>query len=339
MVVPMENSFFEGGDDLDQDDLLKTLQGSSTFVLNVPFRSDGSTNDHLRLAKDFLVASFVGERLAPHCKAIRFMSIKSGSPQRAMISFSFVPEAHGALAAELHMLLAGLSDRSDGEAEVFREERDRYEQALLYDEMEVRFPTLVDDFFAHFVLAALDGWDEPSIERLRGKHPGILYGFWRSPRSGEVGYEVHVSSYCWIVPQGVDVRKVLRAYSQLGEDLQFEEALPISINNKEYLIRGNEAVQINSNIISAARWGAMEINERRKESNEGHLVELMGLLYGERPLTYLIDRHRPMPVCQDRRNQFIFLQPSILESQKVIEIEEEMRTLLDRRDTIINLIP
>jgi hypothetical protein len=91
MVVPMENSFFEGGDDLDQDDLLKTLQGYSTLMLNVPFRSDESTNDHLRLAKDFLVAPFVGERLAPHCKAIRFMSIRSGPPQRAMISFSFVP--------------------------------------------------------------------------------------------------------------------------------------------------------------------------------------------------------------------------------------------------------
>ena len=190
----------------------------------VPCPMFGSANSNIDIANDYLFALFLGESIASHCDNINCKET------RRSISFKFNPKSANTLADLLFQFCQAFNDEWEIDFE-----NSIMEFSFNLDKQVRFFPALADAYTANIVAGQEDIYDsdldQDALQSLYASHPEREFGFWRSFISQELGHDLYVSPWAWIILNDPDSEEALRDVTlSLERYGGFEKGIPLLLD-------------------------------------------------------------------------------------------------------------
>jgi hypothetical protein len=186
-------------------------------TIYIPLPNFGSSNSHVDLCRDLMVASWALETLASCAQRIE-ITVGSGSFKPDITAVLHGPQPQlGAAVADCALwfteddVQAAQQDRVDDICRRIEE----YEDGL--HSYAPRVPEIVDWYFANLVGGANDEWRSEAPEYYREqmiKFPERQVGYYRSAYSTLLGDECYTSRKGWLLPRTVDIDRFLTVTNQ-----------------------------------------------------------------------------------------------------------------------------
>ena len=212
-------------------ELAKILAEHDVIEIEIPFDSINVANSHLDIMQDYLDVSYISENIAKFSEIIDY-----GNAERDTYYLSFIVSFKPIQIQELTDFIYGNCksysksyDISEEELLDYNERMVDYESKL--EEIEFRFPDLIDNYYANLVNAgyyqiAADYHDdeEEYLETEFKKYPERKYGYWKSAASFKLKAEIFVSSEAWIIPTKYGIEEILKDYSGIENEFKIEFA-------------------------------------------------------------------------------------------------------------------
>jgi hypothetical protein len=314
------------------ENLIQQLGNSEgEIILNVPCEAIGFSQEYSDVAEDYLVATTVGEIIAPFCIDIKADEVVTKANTFIRFTFQPHPKQVKSLAKELKKLSRnfnlGLNTESGLYELVEKIEEDLFEQQL------TRFPSIATDFMANWIMSrkaffdpgdVFAGSNEATVEdgisweedsEYDTNHPEYYYGFWKSFFWRTMGQEYYVSSEdVFIAPLDASLKKILE--NEIDIDFNFEtleeasfrvedQILPDEALPKAIAFTKTISFSYNYDLIKNAKLCAREIVARNPG---GGLAKSAFLSNTGNNNKCFLSRNGKILVLQDEIAQYIFIQ-------------------------------
>lgn len=300
----------------------------------------GITNSHLDVVYDHLQASFCIEKILEYST---FVSYREGEIEyKFFIAIKIIPIDFANLAnviSNISVLFAREKDIDEDIIVDFAEEIEDYEDKI--DKLVFKFPYEADMYYANLINAAyfetaFEMEEDSSIEiediksskylkEIYKKYPEREYGFWESAASKTIEELFFVSTFCWIVPNSANEKKVLEYYSGIEHELKFERATLFNFNNERTILNDNVAIKINDleGFAVAKQFIENILYQRFNIRNVGENID---------HFEFYISEFEDVIILQSQNFKYIYFQFDKLthnELQKLLEIVSPAQNFLE----------
>lgn len=178
------------------------LKNDGKLILIVPLDSVNKAGEHRSIAEDYLIASYIGDKIAELSSKISFRT-EWKDKYYPEIHFDIVTFNPAQLAAKITEFIPYYPSDTVSEEQTNAAWEKLYEYEDSLEKLSFNFPELIDDYYANQVVGVYVEQDYLNDEQFFGtfkKYPERKFGFWKSALSQKVGYTFYVSTESWIVP-------------------------------------------------------------------------------------------------------------------------------------------
>lgn len=331
--------------DVAREEIVKNL---GNIVIDYPMSSINSSNSYLDIIEDYIEASYIAEELGKFAVSIKAQQIHQSS-YLIICRYEILVREIEPFIEKLRELSAVFYD-DDEEILIDRLENiSEYREAL--DDREFLCPDLVDGYYANLVGAAYleleSESDDEFLKREYEKYPEREYGFWKSAYSKTIGEIFYVSRDCWVVPLGIDIKKLLSEYSDLSCAEVYEDAILFSLDNVSYLAHlygvvyfpFSQLLQAKNFVVSVLRKPALEEDlDIEEEWNDNLLTHSSDADYveehygidisaGESRAKYLLSQSGLSIIVEAGSFRYVFF-PEQIKANKISVLYNQMSTIL-----------